>query len=152
MLPPQLPNKLDNHLPTRGILWVGHIDKTISDRGWFCRCFCLSRFLLRSRRLPQASAPDERIRGSRKASSACAASRSQPTRAPEIRSLLKRGSTPAVSATSSRRAVNSSCHSAWGRPLFPHRLLQVECDHEAGVSHLGGITSERCYQFIRLPT
>jgi hypothetical protein len=85
----------------------------------FCRCFCLSRFLLRHRRLPQASALRERICGSRKASSACAAPRSQPTHAPEIPSLPKRGSTPAVSATSSRRAVNSSYHSGNGRPLFP---------------------------------
>jgi hypothetical protein len=31
--PAQLPNKLDNRLPTRGTLRVGHIDKTTSDRG-----------------------------------------------------------------------------------------------------------------------
>ena len=33
MLPAQLPNKLGNHLPTRGTLRVGHIDKTTSGRG-----------------------------------------------------------------------------------------------------------------------
>ena len=33
MPPVQLPNKPGNHLPTKGTLRVGHIDKTTSDRG-----------------------------------------------------------------------------------------------------------------------
>jgi hypothetical protein len=33
VLPAQLSNKLDNHLPTRGTLRIRHIDKTTSDRG-----------------------------------------------------------------------------------------------------------------------
>ena len=33
MPPVQLPNKRGNHLPTRGTLRVGHIDKTTSSRG-----------------------------------------------------------------------------------------------------------------------
>src|ERR1700687_5578982 len=37
-----------------------------------------------------------------------------------------------------------------GTPAFPHRLLQVACGYETGVSQFGGVTSERCYLFIRL--
>ncbi len=37
-----------------------------------------------------------------------------------------------------------------GTPAFPYRLLQVVCGYETGVSQFGGVTSERCYQFIRL--
>src|SRR5229473_1343085 len=73
--------------------WVTSTKPPQTEEG-FCRCFCLSRVMLRSRRLPQASALGERIFGSRKVSINCAASRSQPPRSPEIRSLFKRGSTP----------------------------------------------------------
>ena len=77
----------------------------------FCRFTRARRFLLRSRRLPHASALGERMNLRRKGSSAWAASNSHPVRALVFRSLPSVGSTPVLAAISSSSAVNSSYQS-----------------------------------------
>ena len=107
-------------LPTRGTLRVGHIDKTTSDRGWVLSmrlleaCFAsLQTFAASLVALANASADREMFQAPVRRREA-----SHPVH-PKSRSLLKVGSTPAISAISSRSAVNSSCHSNCGRPSLP---------------------------------
>ncbi len=98
---------------------MDHID-IISQR---VRDFCHSAFCrwlrLRSSRFPHASLLGERIDGSRKVSSAWAASRSQPLRILVILSFFKPGLSPAFLAICSRSEVNTSYHSCARRPRLP---------------------------------
>jgi hypothetical protein len=100
---------------------INHIGKNGQQAKLFCRaprCRCL---LLRSKRVPHASALGERISGYRKVSRASAASNSQPLRALVMRSFLRVGLTPPLSAIFNRSAVKSSYQVNARRPRSPDR-------------------------------
>jgi hypothetical protein len=141
--PVQLSNKRGNHLPTRGTLGVGHIDKTTSDRGRV-----LSMLLLQARFASfQAFAASlgawrthlwieksfKRLRGIEEPTTPC-------TRNPVFTQARL---DPCCLGDLQQKSSKLVMPFGLGTPAFPNRFLQVASGYETGVSQFGGVTSER---------